>query len=419
VSLERITRLLQRTMGLNAASVGRLAIARPAEARMQALGLTSLSTYADRLERDREELERLIEAVVIPETWFFRDGAPFEALAQLLRQRVAANPGRPQRILSLPCSTGEEPYSIAMLATDLGLGAGAVNIDAVDISEQNLRHARRGLYRDNAFRVEDLSFRDRHFRPVDDGHELDAAVRGRVRLERANLFDPGFARDREPYDIIFCRNLLIYFDRETQARAITILESLLVEDGLLFIGHAESGALARRAFVPLKHPRSFAFRRGTEPAADAAPQPLPAKRQRRWQPWKPQRRPTPATAAMPAAAPPATRPAAEPAPDERLADARALADEGHLAEAAQLCESLLAEHHDAVDAYLLLAVIRNTAGEPDEAEALLRKALYLDPNHCEALALLALLLERGQRHEEALGVRQRLERCQRRRPEAS
>lgn len=419
MSLERITRLLQRTMGLNAASVGKLAIARPAETRMQALGLTSLGAYADRLETDHAELDRLIEAVVVPETWFFRDGAPFEALAQLLRERVAATPGRPQRILSLPCSTGEEPYSIAMLATDLGFPASAVTIDAVDISEQNLCHARRGRYRDNAFRVDDLSFRDRHFRPVEDGHELDAAVRGRVRFRRANLFDPGFARDREPYDIIFCRNLLIYFDRETQARAITILESLLVEDGLLFIGHAESGALARRAFVPLKHPRSFAFRRGTEPAREADTPPPAAAGSRPWQPWKPRRRSTPIAAAVQATPPAPARPAAAPAFDDRLADARALADEGHLAEAAQLCESLLAERHDAVDAYLLLAVIRNTAGEPEDAEALLRKALYLDPNHCEALALLALLLERTQRHEEALGVRQRLERCQRRRPEAS
>ncbi|WP_297527399.1 CheR family methyltransferase [Thiohalobacter sp.] len=417
MSLERITRLLQRTMGLNAASVGRLAIARPAETRMQALGLPNLSAYADRLESDGAELERLIEAVVIPETWFFRDSAPFEALARLLQERIAAHPGRAQRILSLPCSTGEEPYSIAMLATDLGLPASKVTIDAVDISEQNLCNARRGRYRDNAFRVDDLSFRDRHFRAVEDGYELDAAVRARVRFRCANLFDPDFARDRERYDIIFCRNLLIYFDRETQARAITILESLLLEDGLLFIGHAESGALARRAFVPLKHPRSFAFRRGTAPTRDSSP-PVPA-RPRPWKPWKPRRQPTPPATLAQAAHPQATRAAAPPAPDERLADARALADEGHLAEAAQLCEEVLAERHDAVDAYLLLAVIRNTAGEPDDAEALLRKALYLDPGHCEALALLALLLERGQRHEEALGVRRRLERSQRRRPEAS
>ena len=417
MSLERIGRLLQRTMGLNSASVGRLAIARPAEARMAALGLASLAAYADCLETDREELDRLIEAVVVPETWFFRDGAPFEALSRLLQERIAANPGRPQRILSLPCSTGEEPYSIAMLAADLGLPAGAVTIDGIDISERNIRHARRGRYRDNAFRGDDLAFRDRYFRPVEDGHELDPAVRGRVRFQRANLFDPGFARERQPYDIIFCRNLLIYFERETQARAITLLESLLVEDGLLFIGHAESGALARRAFVPLKHPRSFAFRRGTRPAAEPCPPAASPAGPRPWTPWKPRRRPAPAVTRT---APAATTPVAPaPAAEDRLADARALADEGHLAEAAQLCEAVLAERHDAVDAYLLLAVIRNTAGEAGDAETLLRKALYLDPFHREALALLALLLERAERHEEALGVRQRLQRCQRRGPEAS
>ncbi|NEM46493.1 MAG: chemotaxis protein CheR, partial [Xanthomonas perforans] len=129
------------------------------------------------------EQQALVEAVVVPETWFFRYPESFAALVNLARERSTHLAGaRPLRILSLPCSTGEEPYSIAMALLDGGLPGDGFRIDAMDISEVNLQRAERALYGRNSFRGDDLSFRDRHFAVTPEGFELRSQVRRKVRL---------------------------------------------------------------------------------------------------------------------------------------------------------------------------------------------------------------------------------------------
>lgn len=412
MSQEAIEQLLKQTMGLNSASIGSSSIARAVQQRLRELGLNSTDIYQQRLSSSAE-LQKLIEEVIVPETWFFRDRNPFIALARHAKERWPTR-GRygPLRILSVPCSTGEEPYTIAMTLLEAGLTASEFSIDAVDISTSNLRRAQIGLYRENSFRGEDLGFRARHFQPSEEQYLLNPEIRALVNFHHANLLEPGFFNNVDCYDVVFCRNLLIYFDRDTQARALKVLERLLQPQGLLFLGHAEAGVLAGQQFSPLDHARSFAFVHGANQRATQAeieaPFQLPQRR-----PASPRKRQ--AIKHVPAQPfPPNVHSKATPEPSPKqqsdLETATQLANQGHLVEAAKLCEQYLRQQGPDAQAFYLLALVREAVGEGVEAEALLRKSLYLDPNHYESLAHLALILERRGDHANAALTQQRAKR---------
>ena len=150
---EKIEELLARRIGLDPVAMGPHLILRAARRRMAELDVSDLREYAARLADSEAEQQALIEEVVVPESWFFRDERPFRRLADHARERWIAAPRRPPlRILSIPCAGGPEPYSIAITLLDAGLPAGRFRIDAVDVSARLLEVARRGLYSANAFR---------------------------------------------------------------------------------------------------------------------------------------------------------------------------------------------------------------------------------------------------------------------------
>ncbi|WP_275691851.1 CheR family methyltransferase, partial [Burkholderia sp. Ax-1720] len=158
-----------------------------------------------------DEQRAWIEQCVVPETWFFREREAFVALAARALERLRAEPSLPLRVLSAPCSTGEEPYSAAMALVDAGIDPARLQIDALDISARAIAQAQRAEYGRNSFRGHALEFRARHFTPTADGWRLDARIRDCVRFRRANLLElggPGQAADEGRYDFIFCRNVL-------------------------------------------------------------------------------------------------------------------------------------------------------------------------------------------------------------------
>jgi chemotaxis protein methyltransferase WspC len=258
--------LLAERIGLDPQAIGAGAIARALHARMSALGLHDRDEYLRRLSRSDDEQQELIEEVVIPESWFFRDERPFVALrAHLAARRDGDRETPPIRLLSVPCACGEEPYSIAITLLDLGFTPGRFQIDAVDISARHLAMAERGVYRAHSFRGKDLAFRDRYFHAGPHPHAqahglaLDPSVRATVRFTRGNLLDPDLLSDRPRYDIIFCRNVLIYLDAASRRRAFATLDRLLGLAGILFVGHAERLAIADPRFEPWGENASFAL----------------------------------------------------------------------------------------------------------------------------------------------------------------
>jgi chemotaxis protein methyltransferase WspC len=210
--------VLRREIGLDPESVGHRSLEAAVERRAQELEL-SLDAYALRVQTSSEERRALIERVVVPETWFFRDRAPFDFLARVANAEWRHR-DRQVRVLSIPCSTGEEPYSISMCFLDQGIPPACFAIEACDISEAALERARRASYTAIAFRGSDLNYRDRHFVPLPDGRfELEPRARAPVTFRYANILDLDKLAPPASFDAIFSRNLLIYLEPDIREKA--------------------------------------------------------------------------------------------------------------------------------------------------------------------------------------------------------
>ena len=401
MSIAAIETWLREHTGLDAATLGSEVVARAVRARLAALRCADAADYLGRLVVSAEERLQLIERVVVPETWFFRDRAALEAVARhAVETWGPAHPGETFRVLCVPCSTGEEPYSLAMALAQAGWPLERLSIAALDISRENIGRAREGVYRKNSFRSADLLFRDLYLEPA--GHEVwrvSDRMRAPIAFTEENLFAPGFAAGRAAYDAIFCRNLLIYFDRPTQARAIDALGALLATDGLFAVGPAEPVLLFEHGFSTISIPGAFLLRR-TPPRPHPLPMPaapvvLRAKRE--LPPPPPPKRPARSSA-----------PATAPEPDT-LATVQALADAGKLAAAAERGTVLL-ERGATPELLYVLGAIADAAGDAARAEVFYRKALYLDPQHAAALAQLALHAEKQGDLRSARALRARAQR---------
>ncbi|MEN4959251.1 CheR family methyltransferase [Pseudomonas syringae] len=394
----RFFSFLKERIGLDVTSVGEAIIERALRQRAAAAHCADSDAYWHLLVSSAQEQQALIEAVIVPETWFFRYPESFVTLGMLARERIASLAGaRPLRILSLPCSTGEEPYSIAMALFDAGVDARQFKVDAIDISPVSIAKAEHGVYGKNSFRGSDIGYRERYFNPVADGFEIADSVRACVSFQPGNLLDPKLV-SQAAYDIVFCRNLVIYFDRQTQQHVFKVLKQLTREDGLLFIGPAEGNLLAGIGMRSTGIAQSFAFRH----APVDAPVPAPTPRQ---VPAPVAPRPVVEAPARVVAPRPAPRPSATFAPIAKPVAAAGntevsavldriagLANEGKSAEARAECERYLQQHEPVAQVFYWLGLLSEVEGRVPQAQGFYRKALYLQPQHSESLAQLAALL---------------------------
>ncbi|MFI8398077.1 CheR family methyltransferase [Pseudomonas sp. NPDC078863] len=391
---QRFFDFLKERIGLDVASVGAAIIERAVRQRTTLSQAAHADEYWQLLQGSRDEQQALIEAVIVPETWFFRYPESFATLGKLARQRLAElNNMRALRILSLPCSTGEEPYSIAMALLDAGIKPHQFKVDGMDISPLSVDKARRAVYGKNSFRGQDLQFRERHFLPEQDGHRVSEYVREQVRWQVGNVLDPTLLASEPAFDFVFCRNLLIYFDQPTQKQVFEVLKRLTHVDGVLFIGPAEGSLLGRLGMRSIGVPQSFAFSRHSEPHPEPLPTPkpvsVPVSQPLRSAPPAPVRnRPFAAVTALPV-----TKKTANPDAATLLAQIAALANEGKSAEARAACEHYLRSHEPVAQVFYWLGLLSDVAGLSLEAQGFYRKALYLEPQHPEALMHLAALLQ--------------------------
>ena len=225
------------------------------------------------------------------------------------------------------------------------------------------------------------------------------------------MLDPTLLVDSPPYDVVFCRNLLIYLDTPARARLLATLDRLLADDGLLFIGHAdrlEVPGLSSR-FAAVGEPGCFAYRRAARPADPGGlglepaptipmlmlPEPTPM--------WMP-------PAMSPAPPPVDAGPAARPPSPSLLEQAAELANRGRHGEAIAACEQHLRQKGPGASAYYLMGMICQAAGDRRRAEDCFRKTIYLDPGHDEALLALALSAERRGDRDAAAALRRRARR---------
>jgi chemotaxis protein methyltransferase WspC len=391
--------MLRKATGLN---LSKSLVDRAVKDRMAHTAAADPEQYLERM--TPQELTALVELVVVPESWFYRDQQAFHAAADFARARLATDDGRLLRILSIPCAGGEEPYTIAMVLSDAGIAPGNFIIDAYDISPACVERAKTGIYGRNAFRNQDLGFRDRYFSHLgDDEYRIADAMRKQVRIKQGNLLEFDLGTRTGYYDLIFCRNLLIYFDKPTTKAAIAKLEALLAPGGQLFAGYAEVPSFCQHGFTPLPYPQAFGLTREARPAVrkpahPVAPQARPPRAARGAaaplssspQSAAPQFPPPPSRAAKPA--PTAnTSPAAAAA--DLLADARRLADLGDMKAAETKCRDQLARQPDSAEAYFILGLLNELGNKSRLAEDYWKRCIYLQPDHYEALCHLALLAE--------------------------
>ncbi len=208
--------------------------------RARQLGLSDLKEYLDYLQHEETEWHQFLDAVSTNFTQFLREPDHFHLLSQLVEQQFAGQ--TPLTCWSVACSTGEEPLSIAIAIEEARREAsGGYRILATDICTDALTRARRGRYSANQLAVFSAGVRERYFEPSVAPGELVARRRilDRVTFARLNLARTPFPM-RGPFDVIFCRNVMIYFAEETKQRLVGELGRLLADDGLLLIGHSET-----------------------------------------------------------------------------------------------------------------------------------------------------------------------------------
>jgi chemotaxis protein methyltransferase CheR len=257
--------------------------------RLEASGGSS-DGYLARLDREgpKQEVQALAEALTVPETYFFRNIDQFRAFAEVvLPERVAQGGARRAlRVLSAGCASGEEPYTIAMLARAAAPELPCeIAIRAVDLNPEPLRRAGRGRFTSWSLRETPPEMQRRWFRAEGSDYILDENVRALVKLEQRNLIDddpelwqPG------TYDAIFCRNVLMYFSAQAAQATIARITGALVQGGYLFLGHAETlRGLSHDFHLRHTHGTFYYQRRGNgeraaapPPAWPAAPTPSPA-----------------------------------------------------------------------------------------------------------------------------------------------
>lgn len=402
-----------RRLGLNPEALGATHILHGLQERMAARRVVDLPAYAHLLQNDPDEVQELTARLVVPESWFFRDVQPFRCLQAYVRDHWRqGQPSAPLRVLSVPCSTGEEPYSIAM--TLLGLGLDQFQVEGVDLSRAALGKAAAATYTRLSFRESDEEFAQltrRYTEPGGARTVVHAEVRSVVRFRQGNLLDPEFLAGEAPYQVIFCRNLFIYLEASARRRALVNLHRLVVPDGLLYVGHVEAAAVARDLFRPFHPAFPFAFQPAT--ASDWARDAVPSGQLEHVRVQRNNARTTPQSTIPKSAEVPQTQAQPECGPVLRqpaqssLTEARQAADRGQLKQAAALCGELLRTDPTNAAAHCLLGVIRQAQGEDTAAEQCFQRALYLEPRLHEALVHLALLAERRGQDQRAVHYRRR------------
>jgi chemotaxis protein methyltransferase CheR len=212
--------------------------------RLQELNFSSFKDYIYYLKYDpkkREEMEILLNAVTINETYFLRERAQMDHMIKNVIPDLLAKGKRTIRIWSAACSSGEEPYSIAMLLNEAGLYNKAnFEILATDINTEVLDIAKKGLYRTISFRGVPPTIQQKYFTKDGFTFKIDPTIMSKIKFFQGNLLNPMMSSKVGKLDAIFCRNVLIYFDIPAKKKVIELFHKSLNSPGALYLGHSET-----------------------------------------------------------------------------------------------------------------------------------------------------------------------------------
>ncbi len=217
------------------------------ERRLLSLGIDSFHEYYYYLkysQNNNDEFRKLMDVITIKETYFFREVDQMKTLVdEIIPELRKEKPNEPIKIWSAGCATGEEAYTIAMMCIEKGyhVGKSRVEIFANDISQEAIQKAKQGIYSQTSFRSTDQSYLSRFFIAQDDGsHKIRDETKEPLNFFSINLLDKNRLTFLPMFDVIFCRNLIIYFDDESKRKVIESFYQKLYPKRFLFLGHSES-----------------------------------------------------------------------------------------------------------------------------------------------------------------------------------
>lgn len=373
----RLQRLVATRFGLSVEA----AAARTVLVRRAGTSATAVDRYLERAEVDAREPWQIAGDLTIGETYFHRHVEQLDAYREVaLPERLAATAGT-VRVLSAGCSSGEEPYTLAMLAHELSAdAAGRVAVTGIDLDQAALDRAARARYSRWSLRTLPPELEARWFRPEGRDHVLAPALRDRVTFARANLLDAARALPAGSQDIVFCRNVLMYFTAEAGARVLAGLVRSLAPGGYLFLGHVDiQRAIAGELALCHTHGAFYYRRTGRQAVVAVAPVAV-------------------AVGDVAELMPEVMAEVAEPPTEHdevELVQAVAWTEHGDHARATAACRDLVMRGQHVASAHYLLALIREAAGDPLGAAHFADLACAADPSFAMAHLLAAQIARRA------------------------
>jgi chemotaxis protein methyltransferase CheR len=241
--------------------------------RVASLGLAGFEDYFNYLRfgpQRAEELARIASHLTNNETYFYREAAQLKVFADPilkdLKDAKTRAGERTLRILSAGCSSGEEPYTLAMIVYDSGqfFWGWDVGVIGMDVDQGALDKAARASYRHNSFRSISPALLERHFVKGAGGVAVKEPIRKMVRFRLGNLVDPESYEGLAPLDVIFCRNVLIYFSDAMILKVVSLFHDVLAPGGFLFLGHAESLNRITERFRPIRFQGAMVYQKAAE-----------------------------------------------------------------------------------------------------------------------------------------------------------
>ena len=235
--------------------------------RIEATGTDSFRSYFAmlRFQASGIELQALVNSMTINETYFFREEYQFHCLVNSILPEIVANKknNEPIRIWVIPSSSGEEPYSIAMCLLErwLGIHKWDVEIISSDIDTKILAQARSGLYSERSVKHVPRAYMQKYFQQTPQGYQLNNDLRSAVEFTRINLMEASEVRPYRNFDVIFCRNLLIYFDDVSRKQAAETFYDALRPGGFICLGHSESMSRISALYKIRKFPEAIVYQK--------------------------------------------------------------------------------------------------------------------------------------------------------------
>ncbi len=408
----RIYKYLEDEIGLDINSIGTASIDSSIKLLMTENNIETIDELLHNLKHLPKFHSLLFEKIIVPETWFFRDAKPFEFLSIWLRQNKVFFQREKLKILSAPCSTGEEPYSIAIALTEQGLPKDSFRIDAIDISGDSIIKAKKAEYHKISFRGDDKYFLDKYFTPRGDKRfGLKREIRDMVDFRQDNILRLITIKPFEKYHVIFFKNLLIYLNADARMKTMNKIKQLLHPKGVLFTGHTETSYFLQYGFSMVKYPHSFALsinKANTAIAKDKVINNIQSKASIKTNARKDfTLRDTNGTSKQiePAEITDSTEIKEE---KTQLGKIKQLADKGYFDKALDMCIEYSGKNKSDYEAYFLQGLIYEAINDKDNAAIQYNKVLYLMPDHSDALLHLSLLYESAGLEKQARSVRERL-----------